>query len=107
MAVSVPLVLEYEETAERKSRLLGLSHSDIDDIIDYICLVSDRREIFYLWRPFLKDPENDMILELAVEASCDFIVTHNLEDFSGVERFGVRAITGCILRLSQPDRTDS
>ena len=34
-----------------------------------------------------------MILELAVEANCDFIVTHNLEDFSGVERFGVKAIT--------------
>ena len=41
----------------------------------------------------LRDPKDDMVLELAVEAGCDFIVTHNIRDFAGAERFGVRAIT--------------
>ena len=66
ISVSVPLVLEYESAAKRMSRIIGLAHSDIDDIIDYICHVARRQDIFYLWRPFLRDPMDDMVLELAV-----------------------------------------
>ena len=91
--LSVPLVLEYESTAKKQSRTLGLLHSDIDDILDYLCKVSEHREIFFLWRPFLKDPQDDMVLELAVEGDVDYIVTYNLRDFIGVEQFGVKAIT--------------
>ncbi len=92
LSVSVPLVLEYESVTKRMSRSLGLSHSDIDDILDYICFVAEHREIFYLWRPCLKDPMDDMVLEVAVESESDFIVTHNIRDFIGIEHFGVKAI---------------
>ena len=51
------------------------------------------RRIFFLWRPFLKDPKDDMVLELAVEAEVEYIVTHNLKDFHGAEHFGIKAIT--------------
>jgi hypothetical protein len=51
------------------------------------------QEIFYLWRPFLADPSDDMILELAFAADCQYIVTHNVRHFAGCERFGVEAIT--------------
>jgi putative PIN family toxin of toxin-antitoxin system len=91
--VSVPLVLEYESATKEMRRALGLSHLDIDDIIDYICLVAEHREIFYLWRPCLKDPMDDMVLEVAVEIESDFIVTHNIKHFIGSENFGVKAIT--------------
>ncbi|MFQ6105150.1 MAG: putative toxin-antitoxin system toxin component, PIN family [Candidatus Glassbacteria bacterium] len=93
LVISVPLILEYEEATKRKSRTIGLTYSEIDDILDYICFVADLREVFYLWRPFLKDPNDDMILELAVEAECDFIVTHNIRDFAGSEKFGIHIIT--------------
>ena len=93
ITVSVPLVLEYEQAAKRKARIFGLTHSEIDDILDYICLVAEHREVYYLWRPFLKDSKDDMILELAVEAECDFIVTYNVSDFNGAEQFGVGVIT--------------
>lgn len=93
ICVSVPLVLEYEAVAKRQARDLGLSHADIDDVLDYLCAVARRREIFYLWRPFLRDAADDMLLELAVEGECECIVTFNLRDFSGVEQFGIRAIT--------------
>ncbi len=93
ISVSVPLVLEYESAAKKMSSSLGLSHSDIDDILDYICLVAEHREIFYLWRPLLKDPMDDMVLEVAVESESDFIVTHNVRDFVGIEHFGVKAVT--------------
>ena len=93
LSISVPLVLEYESAAKRISKLVGLKYSDIDDIVDYICKVAEHRDIYYLWRPFLKDPKDDMVLEVAVEIESEFIVTYNVRDFSGIEQFGLDAIT--------------
>ena len=91
--ISVPLLLEYEDVAKRIAREVGLTHADIDDIFDYVCSVSRRRKVHFLWRPFLKDPQDDHVLELAVESGSDFIVTHNVRDFSGVDQFGIRVVT--------------
>ncbi len=91
--ISVPLIVEYEDAAKRIAREVGLTYTDLDDILDYLCSVGHKRKIHFLWRPFLKDPQDDHVLELAVEAECDFIVTHNVRDFSGSEQFGVRVIT--------------
>ena len=52
IAVSVPLVLEYEEVARRQARRLRLTYEDIDDILNYVCSAAVRRQIFFLWRPF-------------------------------------------------------
>ena len=93
LSVSVPLVLEYESAAKRVSKLVGLTYSDIDDIVDYICKVAEHRDIYYLWRPFLKDPKDDMVLEVAVESESEFIVTNNVRDFAGIEQFSLQAIT--------------
>jgi putative PIN family toxin of toxin-antitoxin system len=93
IVVSVPLVLEYEQTALRIARSVGLKRGDIETILDYLCHVADRREVFFLWRPALKDPLDEMVLEVAVEGRCEFIVTHNLRDFVGAEKFGIRAVT--------------
>ncbi len=91
--LSVPLVLEYEDTAKRLVGEIPLTERDIDDILDYICAVANQHKIYYLWRPFLSDPGDDMILELAVTAECDFIVTYNQSDFVGVEQFGLITLT--------------
>ena len=93
ISVSVPLILEYEKAAKGMIRRGGLSARNVDDILDYICKVAEHRDIYYLWRPFLKDPKDDMVLEVAVESESEFIVTHNLRDFSGIEQFGLEAIT--------------
>lgn len=93
LSVSVPLVLEYEGTAKKISRSIKLSHQDIDDIIDYLCSVSEHRKVHFLWRPFLRDPSDDMVLELAVESESDYILTYNKRDFQGSERFGIKIIT--------------
>ncbi|MBM3132000.1 MAG: putative toxin-antitoxin system toxin component, PIN family [Chloroflexi bacterium] len=95
ISVSVPLVLEYEDVAKRLIGEIPLSESDIDDIIDYICHAANRVKVFYLWRPTLKDPKDDMVLELAVAANCDCIVTFNKRDFRDVDLapFGLRALT--------------
>jgi len=92
IALSVPLVLEYEDAAKRLGDATGLSHADIDDVIDYLCSAAQLQEIHFLWRPVLRDPRDDHVLELAVEAGCGQIITHNVRDFVGTEQFGVRAI---------------
>ena len=91
--LSVPLVLEYEEVAKRMIGEISLSEQEIDDILDYVIKNSNHWHIFYLWRPQLKDPSDDMVLELAVTANCNYIVTYNLSDFKGIEKFGIKAIT--------------
>jgi predicted nucleic acid-binding protein len=58
-----------------------------------LCSVANRRKVYYLWRPFLRDPKDDMVLELAVSAGCEIIVTYNKDDFEGVGQFGVRVMT--------------
>jgi predicted nucleic acid-binding protein len=85
--------LEYEDVAKRLVGKIPLTARDIDDILDYICQVANRRKIYYLWRPFLSDPDDDMVLELAVAAECDFIITFNQSDFQGIELFGIDTIT--------------
>ncbi len=91
--VSVPLILEYEDAAKRFTTETALSNENIDDILDYLCTVANRRQIFYLWRPFLQDPKDDMVLELAVTANCGLIITYNKKDFEGADRFGIRVVT--------------
>lgn len=91
--VSLPLILEYEGVAKRLLGEIALTEEEIDDIIDYICRVANCQEIFYLWRPFLRDAQDEMVLELAVAAQCDAIITYNKTDFKGVDRFGLRVIT--------------
>jgi putative PIN family toxin of toxin-antitoxin system len=91
--ISVPLFLEYESVAKRTGLVIGLNDQDINDILDYILCQSSIRQIFYLWRPFLKNPLDDLVLEVAVESQSEYIVTFNKKDFSGIERFGIKVVT--------------
>jgi putative PIN family toxin of toxin-antitoxin system len=92
-AVSVPLVLEYEETALRHAAELGISKDAVDAILDRICFWAEKRSIFFLWRPHLVDPEDDMVLEVAVESRADVIVTYNSRDFGDLGQFGIQVLT--------------
>jgi predicted nucleic acid-binding protein len=93
LCISVPLIFEYESLAKRDSRAFGLRYSDIDDILDYICSVAEHRKIHFLWRPVLRDPHDDMVLELAVESEADYVVTHNVKDYVGIRAFGIIALS--------------
>ena len=91
ICVSVPLVLEYEDAVGRYLAETGLTSSQLGDVLDYLCSVAIRQEVFYLWRPALRDPKDDLVLELAVAAQCTDVITFNLKDFVGSDRFGVKA----------------
>lgn len=91
--ISVPLILEYESISLERLNLLYLEEQDIIDFIDYICTIGKKCQIYYLWRLFLRDPKDDMILELALNSRSDFIVTYNKKDFKGVDIFGIDVLT--------------
>lgn len=94
IAVSVPLVLEYEDALLRQlGTVTTLSEEDVVAIVDYVTSVAIHQQIFFLWRPLLRDPGDDMVLELAVAAECDAVVTHNIRDFSAAARFGVDVLS--------------
>lgn len=88
--ISAPLVAEYESVLKRGH--LALSEQQIDDIIDFICAKATHHKIFYLWRPVLKDPDDDFLLELAVKANA-IIITWNLNDFKRAATFGIKVMT--------------
>lgn len=90
VSISTTLILEYEAVLKRE--VANLDHRYIDDILDYICAVGEKEEIFFLWRPLLKDPNDDFLLELAVKANAH-IVTYNVKDFIQASRFGIRVLT--------------
>ena len=91
--LSVPLVFEYEDVLTREVVGRFVPSSTVQAILDFHCAVARQHRIHFLWRPMLRDPGDDMLLELAVAAQVDLVVTHNLRDFVGVERFGIRALS--------------
>jgi putative PIN family toxin of toxin-antitoxin system len=90
--LSVALVLEYEDVLKRPEMNLNLTRQEIDDVLDFLCQYANLREIFYLWRPTLRDPKDDFVLELAVESNSHYIVTFNTKDFAEAEKFGIKAV---------------
>lgn len=103
MNTATAAAFEYEDVLLRPQIGIPLSPDAIGDVLDYHCAVARHHEIFFLWRPFLKDPGDDMLLELAVKAGCRFIITYNERDFAGCERFGIEAVTpaGFLKRIGE------
>ena len=91
--ISTTLLFEYEDVLKREQTGLKLSHKQLETILDNICALSEFQRIYFLWRPYLKDQKDDHILEVAVASKTKTIVTHNLKDFKGIDKFGVIAIS--------------
>ena len=91
--VSPPLCLEYEDVLSRPGLVPGFSPQDAADFVDYFMSVSEERRVYFLWRPWLRDPKDDLVLEVAVAAGARHIVTHNTRDFAGADRLGISNVT--------------
>ena len=90
---SVALILEYEDVIQRQRTELGLSQDEVSIFIDSLCSMAQHHKIYFLWRPSLPDVNDELVLELAVSANCEYILTYNIKDFKGIEKFGIKAIT--------------
>jgi len=92
LLVSTPLLLEYEAVMTRPDHLVasGLSADDVGTVLDAVAATAQPVRLAFLWRPALRDPDDDMVLETAVNGQADAIVTFNKRDFGAVaDRFGV------------------
>lgn len=90
ICLSIPLLFEYEDVLARES--IGISAKAADDVLNYLCQVAIPQEIYFLWRPYLRDSKDDLVLELAVGSQSTEIITYNIRDFEGIERFNVKAV---------------
>jgi len=91
--ISVPLILEYEDVLKRPELGLNLSNREIDKLIDIFCLLGTKNPIWFSWRPVSKDSKDDFVADLAINAQVDAIITYNIKDFYGLEKFGVQLMT--------------
>ncbi len=92
-ALSAPLMFEYDDVASRPGLLPHFQPAEIDAFLDWFTSVSSLHKVYFLWRPLLKDPKDDMVLECAVSAGARYIVTYNLNDFFKAESLGVHVLT--------------
>ncbi len=110
LLLSVPLMLEYESVLRRLEHLRasGASEEDVADVLDGLALVGKRVTFAFRWRPALPDPNDDMVLETAVNGHADAIVTFNQRDFNPVAgRFGCRVMRpGDFLRVLANDEDE-
>ncbi|MCV6636571.1 putative toxin-antitoxin system toxin component, PIN family [Candidatus Albibeggiatoa sp. nov. NOAA] len=91
--ISTTLLFEYEDVLKRNDNILNLSNQQVDIILDNLCALSDFQTIYFLWRPYLKDPKDDHVLEVAVASEISIILTHNIKDFKNIDKFDIQAMT--------------
>jgi hypothetical protein len=94
ICLSVGLYNEWRDVLARPEHLPpGQTPDDVARYLRFLAGHAWLQDIFFLWRPFLPDPDDDMILELAFAAGCRYIVTHNIKDFQGCKQFNITPIT--------------
>ena len=87
-----PLFLEYEDVLKRPEHRLahGLSPQAVDEFLTELAAVIEPVELHFQWRPQLRDPNDEMVLEAAINGGADALVTYNISDFAFAgERFSV------------------
>ncbi|RME59948.1 MAG: putative toxin-antitoxin system toxin component, PIN family [Caldilineae bacterium] len=95
LLASVALVLEYEAkcTQSEHCRAAGISRQDALNFVDAIAALATPVELHYFWRPLLRDPDDEMVLETAINGLAKAIVTFNRKDFGRVPaRFGIQVL---------------
>jgi predicted nucleic acid-binding protein len=91
LLLTVPLVLQYEAVLTRPEHLAasGATAREIGGLLDALCVLCTPIEVSFLWRPMLRDPGDELVLEAAVNGRANELLTFNARDFSGAERFGI------------------
>ena len=93
-ALSVALYTEWQAVLTRPEHLPpGLQPQDALAYLRYLASIAHLQDVHYLWRPFLRDPDDDMVLECAVASGSRYLVTHNVRDFARITSLGISPVT--------------
>jgi putative PIN family toxin of toxin-antitoxin system len=94
LLLSVPLALQYEAVLLRPEhlRVTELSADDTRDVVDALCRVCEQVDLRYLWRPMVRDPDDEFVIETAFVGRADLLITFNIRDFAGSEAVGVPVV---------------
>lgn len=94
IVLSVALYTEWQSVLTRPEHIpQGLRVEDVLSYLRYLTSIAHLQNVYYLWRPFLRDPDDDMVLECAVASNSQYLVTHNIRDFQRIGELGVTPIT--------------
>src|ERR1035441_1724552 len=95
LLLSVPLALECEAVSRRSEHPVeaGLSERQVEIFVDAIIAMGEPVLTHFLWRPQLHDPNDEMVLEAAINGRADAIVTFNVRDYGTTPaQFGVEVL---------------
>ena len=93
-ALTIALYTEWQAVLTRPEHIPpGVSVEGVQEYLRYLVSLAHHQDVHFLWRPFLHDPDDDMVLECAVASGSQYIVTHNVKDFRRVPELKVQAIT--------------
>lgn len=96
LASSPPLFLEYEDVLKRPEQRLahGFSLEKVDEFLAELAALIEPVDMHFLWRPQVRDPKDEMVLEAAINGGADAILTYNVSDFANVpRRFNIELMT--------------
>lgn len=93
-ALTIALYTEWQAVLTRSEHIPpGVSVDGVLGYLRYLASLAHLQEVHFLWRPFLHDPDDDMVLECAVASGSQYIVTRNVRDFRRVQELKLQAIT--------------
>lgn len=97
IALTVAVYTEWQAVLTRPEHLPpGATSDSALGFLRYLASIAHLQDVHFLWRPFLRDPDDDMVVECAVASGSEFIVTHNVKDFRRVEELKMRAVTPAV-----------
>jgi predicted nucleic acid-binding protein len=92
-ALTIALYTEWQAVLTRPEHMPpGATIAAVLGYLRYLASLAHLQDVHFLWRPFLRDPDDDMVLECAVASGSQYIVTHNVKDFRRVSELKVQAI---------------
>ena len=86
------LLFEYEEILKREAPALNLSSADVDQILNAVCARSEQWSLSHSWQPILSDPDDEPLVQLAIESGSRLITTHNIRHLQPAARLNIQVL---------------